>query len=72
MIAKITETAVAIETLLTMLPDATWHYHPPSGDMDIVFAGGAGCCPKRLDSGFRRNDESEVEHDTEQPASWYP
>ncbi len=42
MIAKITETAVDIETLLTMLPDATWHYHPLSGDMDIVFAGGEG------------------------------
>ena len=42
MIARITETAVDIETLLTMLPGATWHYHPPSGDMDIVFAGSEG------------------------------
>ena len=42
MIAKVTETAVDIETLLTMLPGATWHYHPPSGDMDIVFAGSEG------------------------------
>ena len=42
MIAKITAAAVDIETLLTMLPGATWHYHPPSGDMDIVFAGGEG------------------------------
>lgn len=42
MIAKIAETAVDIETILTMLPDATWYYHPSSGDMDIVFAGGEG------------------------------
>ena len=42
MIAKITAAAVDIETLLTMLPGATWHYHPPSSDMDIVFAGSEG------------------------------
>ncbi len=42
MITRIAETVVDIETILAMLPEATWHYHPPSGDMDIVFAGGEG------------------------------